>query len=103
MGEWIFPCLSSRSVHRHVVWIGIESRCVVLHIEIVEPIQIMKHEAGSKPYRAPILQVLVDPESVVLEFPLTLVELAVVIKIVNTDLESVLCQLFAQFTRDAVL
>ena len=41
-------------------WVGIKGRSVVLDLEIVQPVEIVQHEAGAKGGGVPIIQIAID-------------------------------------------
>jgi hypothetical protein len=60
----------------------------------VYPIEIVVHEAGTKSFGAPILQVLIDSPGLSAELPPFSEQLAVMVEIMDTHLEAVLRQIF---------
>jgi hypothetical protein len=54
----------------------------------MSPFKIVQHEPGPEPNRVPLAQVMVDPFGVFQKGLIITVELAIVIQIVNSNLES---------------
>src|SRR5688572_7748594 len=82
--------------------IRVERRHVVIDIEVMNPVQVMVHETGSKTTSAPIIQIAVDTFSVCPKSFLGAIKLPIMLQIVHANLEAVIAELLAQFLRNAV-
>src|ERR1017187_3057342 len=80
----------------------IESRGIVLDIEIVQPIEFVEHEAGSKPGCGPFLHIGINSRRVLAESLAGLIEFAVMMQIMNADFESPLPKPRKQFRGNGV-
>src|SRR5215472_8568993 len=72
-------------------WVRVECGCIVLHIEIVQPIEIVQHETGPKTSRFPIAQVAIDPRGVAVEPIPGRKQPTIMSEVVNADLEPIGC------------
>ncbi len=68
--------------------VGIESRGVVLQVQLMNPIEVVQHETGAKTGCVPIFNVFVNLDCAAGEFGAGEEQLAVMIKIVDADLEA---------------
>jgi len=83
-------------------WIRIESGRIVLHVEVVQPIEITQHEPRSESRRSPLARISIDSRGVPREPATRGKEMAVVFKIVYPNLEAVGSEFLPQFNWDAV-
>src|SRR4029077_1610628 len=83
-------------------WIRIESGCIVLHVEIVQPIEITQHESRSESRRASFARIIVDSHGAALELATREKETAIVFKIVYPNLESTSGEFLPQFSWNPV-
>src|SRR5258706_6132588 len=83
--------------------VGVEGRSVVAGIDVVQPVEIMEHRAGTKSRCAPFLQIAVDDRGLPGEFTAAAIQAAVVAQIMNTDFEAVLFQIVDEIARDGVI
>jgi hypothetical protein len=83
-------------------WIRIESGRIVLHVEVVQPIEITQHEPRSESRRSPLARIGVDSRGVPNELATRGKEMAIVFKIVYANLEAVGSEFLPQFNWDAV-
>jgi len=83
--------------------IAVESGGIISDVEVMQPLEIVEHEAGTKANRAPLVKVMVDVSGLASEFPARGEKVAVVMQIVNADFESGIAQMPAQFGRHAVI
>ena len=68
----------------------------------MEPIQIVQHESGTESDRSPFVEVMVDMGRFATEFTPRREKMAVVVKIVHPNFESVFDQLISKVARNAV-
>ena len=83
-------------------WIRVESGRIVLHVEIVQPIEITQHESRSESRRSPLARIAIDFRRAAFEPATRGKEVTIVFKIVYANFEPVGRQLLPQFNRDAV-
>src|SRR5207248_1443714 len=83
-------------------WIRIESGRIVLHVEVVQPIEITQHESRSESRRSPLARISVNFGRVPHELATRGKEMAIVFKIMYTNLEAVGSEFLPQFNGDAV-
>src|SRR5262249_6169897 len=93
----------AHSVGLRLERIVLEGRGVVLDVQLLEPLEIVAHEAGTEANGVPGFQVLIDSSGLLPERLVRRVELAVVMKIVDTDLEPLILQETTQRPRQRVL
>jgi hypothetical protein len=72
--------------------VGIEGGEVVEYVELVQPSQIMEHEAGTKPYDVPRAQIVVDGMTLMLKRLPRTIECPVVMQIVDAHFKPFLLQ-----------
>ena len=82
--------------------IGVESRGVVLDLQLMQAIAIMQHEAGTETVRAPRRQVVVDALGVCRKITARPVKLAIMAQIVNANLKAFPHQFRPKFRRNTV-
>src|SRR6185503_1153051 len=81
--------------------IGVERRGIVEHLEVVNPIEVVVHEARTKADRVPLLEVLIDLLCATPKAGPRPIQLAIMLEIMNADFESVLDQIMSELGRDA--
>ena len=75
---------------------------LVLDVEGVQPVRVMQHEAGSEPNGAPIGEMPVDPRRIARELLRAKKKLAIVVKVVDTHLETIGNQFPAEFPANPI-
>src|SRR5882724_5038894 len=83
-------------------WIRIKSGGIVLHVELVQPIEVTQHESRSESRRFPLARISIDFGGVPREPATRGKEMAIVFKIVYPNLEAVGSEFLPQFSWDAV-
>ncbi|HEY6260512.1 MAG TPA: hypothetical protein VIW47_02885 [Nitrospiraceae bacterium] len=83
--------------------VGVEGGTIVLDIEVVQPVQVVMHEAGSESDCAPVLEMLVDSPCFFSKFRAAAVEFAVVVQVVDAHFESVALKFFDQVPGNLVI
>ena len=83
--------------------IGVEGGAIVIRLEVVQPFEVVVHEARAETGRLPFAQVAVDARGVASEFLARPVELAVVMQIVDADFKTIFRQERAELGRDAIV
>jgi len=71
--------------------IGVERRCVILNIEVMQPIELAQHKARPKTGSFPFTKIVIDPSGALFELAPRREQPAIMSKIVNPNLESILC------------
>src|ERR1700730_10570243 len=83
--------------------IGIESGSIVLDVEIVQPIQLMQHEARPESGRAPLIDIMVDMRGLTSELTARCKKVTIVLEIVHAYFKSVAGKLFSQLTWNTIV
>ena len=76
------------SVWLRLEWVRVERGRIVLHIEIMQPIEITQHEPRPESRRAPFSRIVVDSYHASFELAMRGKEVAIMFKIVYSNLES---------------
>ena len=91
------------SVWLWLEWVRVERGRIVLHVEIVQPIEITQHESRSEPRRAPFTRIVVNSYGAPFEPATRGKEMAIMFKIVYPNFESVRREFFSQIGWDAIV
>ncbi len=83
-------------------WIRVKGRAVVIDIQIMEPIELAQHEAGSEPFGLPLVKVVINAPRLGMETGTRTIELPIVLEIMDSDFKSPLNQPVPQPFRHAV-
>src|SRR5439155_21928210 len=68
-------------------WVGVEGGRIVLHIEIMQPIEITQHEPRPESRCAPFTRIAVDPYGASFESTIRGKEMTIMLKIMYSDFE----------------
>ena len=79
--------------------IRVESGSIIQDLQISQPIEIVKHEAGTKTHGVPFFQIAVDADSFLSKCGAATVELTIVVQIMDTHFEALAGQFITQFAR----
>src|SRR5437588_2557121 len=82
--------------------VSVKSRCFVQNVQLVDPLEIVKHETRPESHRFPLPEIMINALCVLREGLITAVQLAVMPQIMDPNLESVAPELFQKFSRDLI-
>ena len=92
----------SRVVILRLERVCVEGGGIVLDVQIMKPLQVVQHEAGTKSLRAPFFQIAVDAPRLFEELFAPPVKFPVVTQIMDADFKPVSHQFLAQCGRDTI-
>ena len=84
-------------------WVGVESRGIVLNIQIVRPIEIVVHKSRAEAARTPFLDVLIDSDGLTGKFGACPIKLPIMVKIMDPNFKSVAGEFIPEFTGNEVI